>query len=165
MNCTNPPLFTGETFDEIIVFLPPPELHLLTGIVNKLHVHMLFDYEDITLKWTEACHVQKRVSCGNLAFAGNACKALLEKVDVLKSICRRGCIKYFICFSDFKEVVTSCFSNKLNDDYKIIIKNFQRSYLALNISVTPKVHTVFFHVAHFCEKTNKGLGYYSEQAV
>lgn len=152
MNCTNAPVFKGDEDDEIIDFLPPPELHLLTGIVNKLHDHMLQEYQADTLKWTNLCHVQRKVTCGNFAFAGNACKTLLDKVDVLKSFCSRGCLKYVQCFTDFKEVVTSCFSNNLHADYKIKIKKFEQSYLALNISVTPKVHTVFFHVTHFCDK-------------
>ena len=33
----------------------------------------------------------------------------------------------------------------------------------LEISVTPKVHAVFFHVQEFCELTKMGLGPWSEQ--
>lgn len=164
MNCTNPPVFKGDEDDEIIDFLPPPELHLLTGIVNKLHDHMLQEFQLDTTKWTELCHVQRKVTCGNFAFAGNACKTLLEKVDVLRSFCSVGCLKYVQCFIDFKEVVKSCFSIKLHENYRIKIEKFQQSYLDLKISVTPKVHAVFFHVVHFCDKTNEGLGFYSEQA-
>ena len=33
----------------------------------------------------------------------------------------------------------------------------------LNISVTPKVHAVMYHVEEFCSLTEKGLGAWSEQ--
>lgn len=165
MNCTNLPVFEGEADDEIIDFLPPPELHLMTGVVNKLYDCMLQEFHSDALKWAALCNVQRTASCGRFSFAGNASKTLLEKVDILRSFCEIGCVKYVQCFQDFQRVVKSCFSNELNDDYKNNIEKFQRSYLDLNISITPKVHAVFFHVSHFCEKTNRGLGFYSEQAV
>ena len=33
------------------------------------------------------------------------------------------------------------------------------------ISVTPKIHAIFFHVLDFCQENNHSLGFYSEQAV
>ena len=44
------------------------------------------------------------------------------------------------------------------------ICDFKNSYLALGISVTPKVHTVFYHVPTFCRRHQVGLGIFSEQA-
>ena len=41
----------------------------------------------------------------------------------------------------------------------------KKSYLHLEISITPKVHAVFHHIKDFCSKTAKGLGVYSEQAM
>lgn len=76
-----------------------------------------------------------------------------------------GCLKYVQCFQDFQRVVASCFSIDLDESFENQINKFRQSYQALNISITPKVHTVFFHVAHFCNKNNKGLGFFSEQAV
>ena len=35
----------------------------------------------------------------------------------------------------------------------------------LDISITPKVHAVFYHVKQFCLSVNKGLALFSEQAV
>ena len=37
--------------------------------------------------------------------------------------------------------------------------------MKLGISVTPKVHAVFYHIEEFCEYTGVGLGPYSEQTV
>lgn len=49
-------------------------------------------------------------------------------------------------------------------DYKEKLDNFKLSFNKLGIKPTPKIHTVFFHVKEFCQRTNKGLGFYSEQA-
>ena len=35
--------------------------------------------------------------------------------------------------------------------------------MKLGITVTPKVHTVMYHVAEFCIMTGRGLGPWSEQ--
>ena len=59
----------------------------------------------------------------------------------------------------------SCLSLQLIDDFEKHINNFRLSYLQLGISVTPKVHSVFFHIEYFCNKHEKSLGYFSEQAM
>ena len=41
---------------------------------------------------------------------------------------------------------------------------FKKAYEKLNIPMTNKVHVLVAHVADFCEKKNKGLGFFSEQA-
>lgn len=162
-NCINPPLFEGDHDEQIIEFIPPPELHLMLGVVNKLYDHMLLEFEEDSIKWAKLCNVERKTTHG-VAFAGNACKTLLNKVDVLRSFCNIGCLKYVRCFQDF-QVVDTCFSITLKENFEINIQKFRASYLDLKISVTPKVHAVFFHVSHFCNLTNKGLGLYSEQAV
>ena len=45
------------------------------------------------------------------------------------------------------------------------IRAFKIAFMALGISVTPKVHCVFRHVQEFCETRKCGLGVYSEQVV
>ena len=37
-------------------------------------------------------------------------------------------------------------------------------YMKLSVSVTPKVHAVFYHIEEFCSLTKMGLGPWSEQA-
>lgn len=115
--------------------------------------------------WANACHVEREMTHGSSAFKGNSCKKLLNNVDILRSQRNIGILKYVRVFDDFKMVVTSCFGNNLNSDYKICINAFRESYLLLGITVTPKVHAVFFHVAEFCEIKNMGLGYFSKQAI
>jgi hypothetical protein len=43
-------------------------------------------------------------------------------------------------------------------------KTFKNDFLVLNSSVTPKLHAIFFHIPQFCEKEQKGLGFFCEQA-
>lgn len=74
-------------------------------------------------------------------------------------------MKYVQCFNDFNKVVKSCFSIELKTDYVNHINNFRQSYLDLGIRVTPKVHTVINHIEYFCEKNQRGLGFYSEQTL
>lgn len=69
-NCINLPVLEGDDEDEVIDYIPPPELHLLTGIVNKLYDHMLVEFEEDTIKWTKVCNVQRNVAYGHVAFAG-----------------------------------------------------------------------------------------------
>ena len=36
--------------------------------------------------------------------------------------------------------------------------------MKLNISVTPKIHAVMYHIAEFCQMTGRGLDPWNEQA-
>ena len=53
------------------------------------------------------------------------------------------------------------FTTKLKEKTEV----FRVKYLNLKISVTPKVHAVFFHVAEFCDIVGTGLGPWSEQTA
>ena len=66
------------------------------------------------------------------------------------------------CPQDFDAVVESCFSSFLESDYFEKINKFKKSYCDLSISITPKVHAVFFM---FCKKHKKGLRFFSEEAM
>ena len=57
----------------------------------------------------------------------------------------------------FNEVVEACFGNTLGQNYQKKIKGFKESDLATSASVSPKVHTVFYHVQHFNERKNSSL--------
>ena len=56
------------------------------------------------------------------------------------------------------------YSKVLSSDYQQNINAFKKVYKELKISVTPKVHAVFFHVSEFCNLKKMGLGPWSEQA-
>jgi hypothetical protein len=48
------------------------------------------------------------------------------------------------------QVKDACFGKDVSPDYLQTIKVFKQAYLALGVSVTPKVHCVVEHVAKFC---------------
>ena len=95
---------------------------------------------------------------------GNSCKKLLEHIDILQAICQITVQPYVVTFRAFRKVVRSCFSIHLDDDFEETINEFKENFIELGISVTPKVHAVFFHVPIFCKRHHTGLGIFSEQA-
>lgn len=118
------------------------------------------------LKWFKKCNVQPDKRSGGTSFNGNACKILLNKIDILRNskeynIC---CLKYVDVLKKFNDVVDACFGSMLDVNYEKIIDDFKMQYLKCNFSVTTKVHIVFHHIKDFCSKKERGLGFYSEQA-
>lgn len=109
--------------------------------------------------------MQREAKNGGHGFNGNACKQLLDKVDILRATCTLGCLKFVKVLDDFRKVVDSCFGTVLDPAFTRYINRFKESYLALHISVTPKAHVIFFHVPQFCTRYNKALGFYNEQAM
>lgn len=75
-NCVNRPVLERIENDNVIDYIPPPELHLLIGVVNRLYDHILEECEESALRWASACNVQRKVAYGNVAFAGNTCPNL-----------------------------------------------------------------------------------------
>ena len=49
------------------------------------------------------------------------------------------------------------------DEWEDNIKNFKIAYKGLNISVTPKAHSLFYEIPFFIKKHSRPLGFYSEQ--
>lgn len=165
-NCIHPPVFTTSEDKQLLQIIPPPELHLMLGVVNTLYKHLLTEFEQDALRWAQSCHVTREIRYGNSSFNGNSCKQLLEKVDLLRSRSQNlGCLGYVCAFENFRAVVHACFGCNLDPDFIEKIVAFKDSYLQLNLRITPKVHAVFFHVPEFCEEMQKGLGFYSEQAM
>ena len=88
---------------------------------------------------------------------------MLKKVDTLEERCPNEFNKYAKVLKLFDNVVKSCFGYELIENYQDAIQQFRIGYMNLNISVTPKVHAVMYHVEEFCSLTEKGLGAWSEQ--
>ena len=97
-------------------------------------------------------------------FEGNDCRKLLNNVHKLRELCPPNFSQFVETFDKLNDVVHSCFGNNLLPDYDLNINDFKNSFMRLNINVTPKVHTVFFHIEEFCSLTKMGLGPWSEQA-
>lgn len=167
-NCVNKPLFDYDENVEIIDIIPPPELHLLIGTVNKIFEHMLIECKREAEEWVKKCSVSREVYFGKSSFNGNSSRKLLRNIDQLRRISEKydgHCLKYVKCLEDFDSVVKSCFSSDLDPKFESHILRFEKSYIALDIPLTPKVHALIKHVPYFCGKHEKGLGYYSEQAM
>lgn len=153
--CSNLPIFSRNREKKIIELISPSELHVLIGAVNYLYENMHKRFEAISELWAKKCNVSREILHRSASFAGNACKTLLNKTDLLREICSKSsnfsCMKYAQCFEDLRNVVDSCFSTNLKSDYTLKIAKFRQSFLDLGINVTPKIHVIFFHIEEFCE--------------
>ena len=145
----------------------------MLGVVNRL-----YDYMDRVLiessanvrskDWSDELYITRRDFQGG-QFIGNDCSKLLDQVDILERMLIRAeaylAIPYVQVFRALKCVKDACFGFALHPNYKKAIDNFMFAYLGLGIPVSPKVHIIFEHIAPFCEKYDKGLGWFAEHAV
>lgn len=162
-NCVHPPIVSHTNNEvKIIDIVPPPELHLLLGPMNTLFNSLQKQWPQ-AIEWAAACHAERDALHGG-SFNGNNCKKLLRGIDKLEELCPIEYKPYIETFNAFKQVVGACYGNILDPEYKQKISNFKNAYVALGISVTPKVHAVFYHIEDFCEPRACGLGQWSEQA-
>ena len=145
----------------VVFKVPPPELHLLSG--PTLHLYDSLDkLWPGVISWLDSINVKKTDNQGG-SLEGNDCTKMLKNIEKLENICPDMFRGYVDTFKKFNEVLSSCYGNDLTKDYKDKLEEFRSSFLALNISVTPKVHAVMFHIEEFCEHSGTGLGPYSEQ--
>lgn len=164
-NVIHPPIICDDIEDEtpVICLIPPPELHLLMGPVNKLYNEMEEKWPQSEL-WLKAVNVKKEEYHGG-QFNGNDSRKLAKSVEALEALNPPTCVDNYInAFKSFNAVVEACFGKDLHPDFQRRITTFAVDYMKLKISVTPKVHAVFFHVAEFCLMTGQGLSPWGEQA-
>ena len=168
MCCQHDPLLPGPDHMEVLDILPPPELHLMTGVSFHIFKEIAKEMgEKLAYQWLKK-YVGKVDS--SMGFKGKQARTFLKKINEM-SRCRtpkfpRRLMKFIHTLQKFNKVVESCFGNELKkDEYEENIRAFTISYMALGISVTPKVHCVFRHVPEFCKRKGCGLGVYSEQVI
>ena len=162
------PLVTGEDETQILggVFFFP-ELHVLIGIVGKMMMELetstVFESEKAgrayLVQWEKSCNVSRTAFHGSTNYNGNNAERLLDKVESLEESLEGLIVegeklalarKFISVFKDFRAVVHSCFGMRdLDPNYEHYIDVFSKSYRALNISVTVKVHLVEAHLAEF----------------
>ena len=145
----------------VLALLPPPELHLRIGSVNTMY-NGLADLWSESGRWLKSCNARKTEYHGG-SFAGNDSRKLLRNVQCLEDMCPDSCKNYFDAFKCFDAVVSTYYGDKLSPDFKQKIEAFSKSYLNLNINVTPNIHAVMHHVVEFCELTGRGLAPWSQQ--
>ena len=115
-------------------------------------------------EWLNGCHVKKSEYHGS-QFEENDSRKLLKNVDMLEELCLHEYHQFVNAFILFNDVVISCYGRNLLPQYKTSLSNFKDAYLKLNISDTPKVHLVFYHIEEFCSLKNMGLAIWSEQTT
>ena len=151
----------------VLEAIPHMELHLLLGVVNHL-IKTLCDLWPKAKEWPSSLHISTQPFHGG-HFNGNDCMKLFRGVSKLQLLSEKEDFAqahgFIQTLTLFKDVVTSCFGQNLDPDYKSKIAQFQPSYIKLPISVTPNVHAVFFHVPQFIKTKKMGLGLFSEQAT
>ena len=163
-NVVHPSIIKGDVDNAYVIdIIPPPELHLLTGIFRTIFNSMKSVWPEAE-SWPQKFHVSKESWHGG-TFTGNATRTLLKNVDSLRAMCPLHCLPFVEVLTSLSTIVTSCFSWDLADNYKLEIERFKHSYLHLEgVPVTPKVHALFYHVSEFCDKRQRGLAAFSEQA-
>ena len=148
---------------KVLEKFPPPELHLLIGVVTKLFKKLLKQWNGAD-RWLSEVHVDREFYHGG-SFTGNSVKKLLNNINKLEELAaaEEQCQPYIDAFSSFQKVVDARFGNELLEYFEA--RRFEETYLKLDIPVTPKVHIVIFHVPELCNEFRRGLGIYSKQAT
>ena len=166
-NCIHEPIFSGSDETEILDVLVPPELHLLLGIVNHLFQGMKRIWNAAST-WPQKLHISTSPYHGSENFNGPACHKLLQNIDQLELLVQNSSsfqVQPFIqAFRDFRMVVHSSFGMSLDNNFFRFIRNFKESCEHLPVTITPKLHILFFHVPEFIRRKNMPLGVFSEQA-
>ena len=150
----------------VFEFCPPSPLHILLGIVNDMYKKMHSFWPNEVSDWQKDS-LAKREAWHSGQFQGNQCVYLLENIgflDNLRILEMQPCI---VALKAFNEVRKACFSIKFESDFAEKIAKFKRNFDDIvelqGMSVTPKVHELYFHVREFIDKVQVGLGKLSEQ--
>lgn len=168
-NCVAPPIVSGSDQTMIIQAMPPPELHLLLRITNKLFNELEKDFPVIAQSWMKQIGLCRPEMHGG-EFAGNDCRQMIKNVFVLSNLAANQInssekLKAIIqSFQLFDVVVQKCFGKNLNEGFVDSINEFHTTYLLTNCSVTTAIHILCTHVIQFCQLVKCGLGSFSEQA-
>ncbi|CAH0563173.1 unnamed protein product [Brassicogethes aeneus] len=115
-NCVYIPLIIGDEETPVLRYLPPPELHLLLGIVQKLYDSLKYEFPEVASEWVR----QASIDFDHFGkFNGNNSRNLLKKVDILEIVSpgtiagpSSECVETLVV-DDFRSVL-----NKSTDDVK-----------------------------------------------
>ncbi|PAA77883.1 hypothetical protein BOX15_Mlig011119g7 [Macrostomum lignano] len=164
-NCVQSPLLPGLDSTELIELVPPPELHIMLGIVNRLLDELNNRWgNDMAYKWAHGAGICRQQYHGG-CLEGPACKKLLLKAGELWNILPAHLKMFAVALQDFNAIRLACFGQTLANDFALHIARFQTTCQFLQLNVTPKMHALFHHVPTFCSKSGKALGSFSEQTV
>ena len=181
-SCEHAPLFNSELGDKltklVIELVPPMELHIFLGMGNALFkqlqegMNAMFWKSTLTL-WMKQINVKQSKHHGG-QFNGNSMVRVSQGVNQLRTLLGRDLQKsqklalVIKTLQQLDAVRESCFGQTLDDDFEKEIRILGELWLKLGMSVTPKAHALFAHVAQFLHFKNpqdgpkRGLGYWSE---
>ena len=155
-----PPLLPGPDSMPVMKINPPPEFHLMEGVVNHTCVVMNDKSDKKLLDLLKT----KGVYQSNFTYQGNMCSEILNLTNEMRLHLPGTVCHYITLLEKLKLVKDSCFGMDLSPDFKHHIAQFLQAFLALmGDEMYPKVHILTEHVIPFCEEEKRGLGIFSEQ--
>ena len=170
--CVNEPLIYGNDWRSIYDVVPLPELHLLSGVTNHICNNLNDEWsmvtgEDAFYKWAEDTHSIRMDAHQGKGFKGNNARKILEKAHelALDKALPKELVHFAHALEAFNTVVIGSFGKYESKFILTEIYAFEKAYMKLGISVTPKAHAIFEHLPEFLELGYGPLGYYSEQAT
>lgn len=83
-NCVHPPLIPIEENTPILKYIPPPELHILIGIVTHLFLQLQKEAPEVAENWINICKL--KMFHGKTQFNGNTARELLSKANILAKL-------------------------------------------------------------------------------
>ena len=172
----NSPLLKESAAVKVIDKCPPEEMHLMMGFVNHTFFNGLVKVlgRETALKFPKSLNLISQDYHGEV-FEGNACREMLKKAQCIEKAEVLGLISpiivqpYICAYQAMDKLVHACFGMKLVDKSKTVdlIKELIISYMDLDISVTPKLHVIFYHILPSLQNPvlqGRGLGVVSGQA-
>ncbi|XP_047143844.1 uncharacterized protein LOC124817603 [Hydra vulgaris] len=176
-NVVNPRLIylqeDQETFFEHIV--PPPELHIMMGVVDKLCTLLLYVWPAFK-NWLKKHYILMRGYHG-VGFDGNNANRFLSLLDVLeRDVTITAAINILPindCLRILSLIKSAVFGLELGTDISVKIEDFKSSFFSLqlcikdifdyNLTVSWKIHFLVCHILPIVEQNNTSLGNYAEQ--
>lgn len=142
-SCVHPPLLDFPSSVPVLAVVPPMELHILLGVVNRLFNELNRQLRDIAGcdleadDWARALNAN-RASYHGGDFNGNQCCKLLQGLDVLDRMLQDceafSAVPIAFALRCFRNVKDSCFGCVLQPDYKQRIEQFQEAYKVWQLS-------------------------------
>ena len=175
--CVEMPTF-GEPTQRVLDLVPPEELHILLGVVNKCVKLIKKETKDFLKEdwpgyktWLERIHVKESLRAGGGKFNGNDCKRMVGagSVDFLMAVAVESGVGHVVkpyvdVLRCMDKISSSCFGNQLDPEYKSHIEEFRQLWTATGKKFFPLAHALVFHVPQFCEERDMALGPFSAQA-
>ena len=180
-NVINSTLIKVEHDQEVLEVVPPPELHMLMGLVNhKSELIRRFleppNLENKYWEWCDSKCVTRRGYNGANKFDGNNASRYLKHAAKLKDQewWPEELNPVLDCLKAFEAVKSTTFSWELKEGWEeknstftmmyAELQQYSASVQNLNLSVTWKIHIVYCHLSDFLSKvgtynllTNCGL--------